>query len=87
MINETNENVGATGLANNDLTDERLGEILVTMLNLKPDHRIRSVAEQLKTISSRMTPELRDELLGTMIDAVMTGAEIHDVEMTKRARL
>jgi len=83
MTNETTENVGAPGLANNDLTDERLGEILVTMLNLKPDHRIWSVAEQLRTISSRMTPELRNELLGTMIDAIKAGEEIYDVEKAK----
>ncbi len=35
-------------------------------------------------ISSRMLPELRDELVGTLLDSVEVGADIYDAEMAKR---
>lgn len=83
-MNDLLENVAAPGLANNDLTDELLAETLTTMLHLQPDHRIYLVSEMIAVISSRMLPELRDELRDELLSAVDQGADIYDAEMAKR---
>ena len=83
-MNDQPTNVAAPGLDNNDLTDDALGRILTEMLHLIPDFRIELVATMISTISSRMLPGLRDELIDVLIDAVDQGAAIYDAEMAKR---
>ncbi len=83
-MNDQQTNVAAPGLDNNDLADDALGRILTEMLHLIPDFRIELVATMISTISSRMLPGLRDELIDVLIDAVDQGAAIYDAEMAKR---
>ena len=83
-MNDQPTNVAAPGLDNNDLIDDALGRILTEMLHLIPDFRIELVATMISTISSRMLPGLRDELIDVLIDAVDQGADIYDAEMAKR---
>ena len=83
-MNDQPTNVAAPGLDNNDLIDDALGRILTEMLHLIPDFRIELVATMISTISSRMLPGLRDELIDVLIDAVDQGADIYDAEMGKK---
>ena len=83
-MNDQPTNVDAPGLDNNDLAGDALGRILTEMLHLIPDFRIELVATMISTISSRMLPGLRDELIDVLIDAVDQGAAIYDAEMAKR---
>ncbi len=87
MKTEITENVAAPRLANNDLTNELLAEILTKMLHLQPNHRIHLVCQMVATISSRMLPGLRDELIDVLVDGVEEGALIYDAVMVKRAGL